>query len=66
MSRFIKFTNLMLNTKYIHSIAITPDKYNINMVSSTFNGKSFSVAGFGIGEVSSHNYEIEVCIPVKI
>lgn len=40
---------------------VKPDKYQINMVSSMFNGKSFSIAGFGIGEISSQNYEIEVC-----
>jgi hypothetical protein len=26
-----------------------------------FDGKSISVAGFGIGSISSHNAEIEVC-----
>jgi hypothetical protein len=32
------------------------------MVSSMFDGKSMSIAGFGIGSISSHNAEIEVCI----
>ena len=45
---------------------VKPDKYHIHMVSSMFDGKSFSIAGFGIGSISSHNAEIEVCIPVKI
>jgi len=62
MSKFIKFTNLILNVKYIQSITITPDKYHIHMVSSMFDGKSISVAGFGIGNISSHNAEIEICI----
>jgi hypothetical protein len=66
MSRFIKITNLILNVKYIQSICVKPDKYHIHMVSSMFDGKSISVAGFGIGSISSHNAEIEVCIPVKI
>ena len=61
MSKFIKFSNLILNTKYIQSITIKPDKYQINMVSSMFDGKSISVAGFGIGSISSQNAEIEVC-----
>uniref|UniRef100_A0A6C0B5V0 Uncharacterized protein n=1 Tax=viral metagenome TaxID=1070528 RepID=A0A6C0B5V0_9ZZZZ len=61
MSKFIKITNLILNVKYIQSITVKPDKYQINMVSSMFDGKSISVAGFGIGSISSHNAEIEVC-----
>lgn len=61
MSRFIKITNLILNVKYIQSISVKPDKYHIHMVSSMFDGKSISVAGFGIGSISSHNAEIEVC-----
>lgn len=61
MSKFIKFSNLILNTKYIQSIAVKPDKYHIYMVSSMFDGKSISVAGFGIGSISSQNAEIEVC-----
>lgn len=62
MSKFIKITNLILNVKYIQSISVKPDKYHINMVSSMFDGKSMSIAGFGIGSISSHNAEIEVCI----
>jgi hypothetical protein len=30
-------------------------------VSNKFDGSTWNVAGFGIGTISSYNYEIEVC-----
>ena len=61
MSKFIKLTNLIINKNYIQSIFIKPNKYYIQVVSNKFDGSKWSVAGFGIGNISSHNYEIEVC-----
>jgi len=61
MSKFIKLTNLILNVNYVHSIFIKPNKYYIHVVSNKFDGSNWSVAGFGIGNIASHNYEIEVC-----
>ena len=31
------------------------------MVSNHFDGLQWSIAGFGLGTISSHNYAIEVC-----
>ena len=61
MSKFIKLTNLVININYIHSIVIKPNKYYINIMSNKIDGSNFSVAGSGFGNISSHNYEIEVC-----
>jgi hypothetical protein len=61
MSKFIKLTNFIVNVNYIQSIVIKPNKYYINVASNQFDGSSWSVAGFGMGTISSNNYEIEVC-----
>jgi hypothetical protein len=61
MSQFLKLTNFIINKNYIHSIAIKPNKYCIQLVSNKFDGTNFIFAGFGIGNIYSHNYEIEVC-----
>lgn len=61
MSKFIKLTNLVVNTNYIQWIVTKPSKYYINVASHKFDGSTWTVAGFGIGTVSSYNYEIEVC-----
>jgi hypothetical protein len=61
MSKFIKLTNLIININCIHSIVIKPNKYYIHVVSNKFDGSKWSVAGFGMGTISSHNSEIEVC-----
>jgi hypothetical protein len=61
MSKFLKLTNLIVNKNYIHSIFIKPNKYYIHVVSNKFDGSTWNVAGFGIGNISSYNYEIEVC-----
>jgi len=61
MSKFIKFTNFILNTNNIHKIVIKPNKYYIHIVSKNFDGFSWNFAGFGIGNISSYSAEIEVC-----
>ena len=61
MSKFIKLTNLIININYIQSIVIKPNKYYINVVSNNFDGSKWSIAGFGMGTISSYNSEIEVC-----
>jgi hypothetical protein len=57
MSNFIKFTNLVLNAKYIQSIIIKPNFYHIYVMSNKFEGST----GIGFGNISSHNSEITVC-----
>jgi hypothetical protein len=61
MSKFIKLTNFIINANNIHSIIIKPDKYTIHIVSKSFDGFSWSFAGFGSGSISSFTSEIEVC-----
>lgn len=61
MSKFIKLTNLIININYIQSIVVKPNKYYIHVVSNKFDGTNWTSPVFGIGTVSSHNYEIEVC-----
>ena len=61
MSKFIKLKNLIININYIQTIVIKPNKYYINVVSNTFDGSKWSVAGFGMGTISSYHSEIEVC-----
>jgi hypothetical protein len=61
MSKFIKFTKMVINEKYIQSIVIQPNKYFINIISSKIYGSKWSIAGFGNGTISSYNSEIEVC-----
>jgi hypothetical protein len=61
MSNFIKFTNLVLNAKYIQSIIIKPNFYHIYVMSNKFEGSNGSIAGFGFGTISSHKFEITVC-----
>jgi hypothetical protein len=57
MSPFIRLTILTLNTKYIHSIVVKPNKYYINMMSTHIGGVFFVLTGV----VQSNNYEIVVC-----
>jgi hypothetical protein len=61
MSKFIKLTNLIVNVNYIQTIVIKPNKYYINVITNKFDGSNWNVPGFGIGTISSYNYEIEVC-----
>ena len=61
MSKFIKLTNFVININHIHSIVIKPNKYYIHLVSNKFDGFKWDVGVFGIGTITSHNSEIEVC-----
>ena len=61
MSKFIKLTNFLLNANDIHKIVIQPNKYYIHIVSKKLDGFNWSIGGFGLGYISSHTSEIEVC-----
>jgi hypothetical protein len=61
MSKFIKLTNFLLNTNDIHKIVIKPNKYFIHVVTKKLDGFSWSIGAFGIGNISSDIFEIEVC-----
>jgi hypothetical protein len=61
MSKFIKLKNLIININYIQTIVIKPNKYYINVMSNKFDGSNWSSPVIGIGNVSSCNFEIEVC-----
>jgi hypothetical protein len=63
MTKFIKLTNMVLNTNYIHTIAIKPNKYFIHHVQGiNLGGYIWLLAGSGGGIISSNNNtEIEVC-----
>jgi hypothetical protein len=47
MSKFIKLSRHIINTKYIHSINIIPEKYYINMIND-------------LGKNYLKNYKIEI------
>ena len=59
MSKFIKLTNFLLNANDIHKIVIQPAKYYIHI--KKIDGLNWSIGGFGLGYISSHTSEIEVC-----
>ena len=61
MSKFLKLTNLILNTNDIHRIVIHPNKYLIHVVGKKMDGFNWGISGFGLGNISSYNEEIEVC-----
>ena len=61
MSKFMKLTNLLLNTNDIHKIVIQPNKYYIHIAPRKIDGFSWNIGLFGIGKISSHTSEIEVC-----
>jgi hypothetical protein len=61
MSKFIKLTNLLLNTNDIHRIVIQPNKYYIHIVNKKIDGFYWSIGSFGLGNISSYISEIEVC-----
>jgi hypothetical protein len=61
MSKFLRLTNLLLNTNDIHKIVITPGKYCFYVVCKQIDGFSWGIAGFGTGNISSYTYEFEVC-----
>lgn len=61
MTKFIKFTSMLINTNDICKIVISPNKYNIHIVSKKIDGFFWGIYGFGLGNISSHISEIEVC-----
>jgi hypothetical protein len=61
MSKFIKLTNFLLNTNDIHKIVIQPNKYYIHIVGKNIDGFNWTIAWFGLGNISSYTSEIEVC-----
>ena len=61
MTRFMKLTNMVLNTKDIHKIMIQPHKYSIHVSSNKLTGITWSIYGSGFGTLSSSDYKIEVC-----
>ena len=61
MSKFIKLTNYLINTNDIHRIIIQPNKYLIHVISKQRDGFSWGIGGFGLGNISTWNYEIVVC-----
>ena len=61
MSKFIKLTNYLLNTNDIHKIVIQPNKYYIHIVSKKIDGFNWNIGYFGLGNISSYTYEVEVC-----
>jgi hypothetical protein len=61
MSKFLKLTNFILNTNDIHKILIQPNKYCIHIVIKKMDGFNWAIGGFGLGNISSYTYEIEVC-----
>jgi len=61
MSKFIKFTGLLLNTNDIHKIVIQPNKYYIRIMSKEIDGFNWIIGSFGLGKISSYTSEMEVC-----
>ena len=61
MSKFLKLTSFLLNTNDIHKIVIQPNKYYIHIVSKKIDGFNWGIGPFGVGNISSYTYEIEVC-----
>ena len=61
MPKFIKLTNMLLNVNDISKILIKPNKYYISTVSKHFNGFLWSLSIVGLGNITSHGYEIEIC-----
>ena len=53
MSKFIKLSSRIINTKYIQYITIEPDKYYIELTSNSISG------GFAL--FSSDKNEIKIC-----
>lgn len=61
MSKFIRFTNFILNANDIHKIVIHPNKYCFHIATKQINGFNWSIGWFGLGNISSYNYEFDVC-----
>ena len=61
MAKFIKLTNVLLNTNDIHKILILPNVYYIHIISKQLNGYIGLFSGFGLGKVASYYDVIKVC-----
>jgi hypothetical protein len=61
MVNFLRLTNFVLNASTIQKIVIKPNKYHIYIVGKQINGFNWLIGGFGLGNISSHTEEIEVC-----
>lgn len=61
MSKFLKLSHIILNTNHIQSIVVKPNTYYIRIMTNKLYGSNFCIAGFGLGNITSHNSEIEVC-----
>lgn len=61
MSKFIKLTNVLLNTNHIQKIVIQPNKYYIHIANFKIDGFNWGIGGCGFGTISSYSSEIEVC-----
>ena len=64
MSKFMKLTNLVLNTNDIHKIIVYPDKYHIHIISKQIDGYGWGFSwdfGVGFSSISSYTSEIELC-----
>ena len=56
MTRFLKLTNIIINTKKIIGINISPTKYTISIANHSFNG--WMIFGGGYVESIENNIEI--------
>jgi len=61
MSRFLRLTNMLLNTNDIHKIVINPNRYYIHIVGKKIDGYGFNIGVFGMGLISSPTDYIEIC-----
>lgn len=57
MSRFIRLTNHLINTNFIHTIFIQKDKFIISLMSNQMDGFFM----FGGGGLQTYNTEFEIC-----
>lgn len=57
----MKLTNIIINTNCIHSIIKKQNTYLIQVMSNKLHGECVSFLGSGLGTISSHNSEIEIC-----
>ena len=60
MSKFIKLTNMLLNTNSIHRISIMPNKYSIHIFDKYSEGEGFLIAGSGSFKLKSYEEQIVV------
>jgi hypothetical protein len=61
MSKFLKLTGMLLNTHYINTIMIQPNKYVIHTTNTKLFGHIGLCYGSGYGFVSADKEIIEVC-----